>query len=100
MRQASRWVLSVVDGSRYLDAEPLRVIDTDILESIQSGIVFDKFSDSALAHDMPNLIDRLYQFEIYPILAHITHEKAVDFQKVDRQGFQVTKRRKSTAEII
>ncbi len=83
-----------------MDAETLRVVHAELLESCGNRVVFHELGDGLHADHMAELVDGFNHGVVHAVAEHILDEAAVDFEKVDRQAFEVGERTQAAAEII
>jgi hypothetical protein len=76
--------------SRRLNCETLGIIDTDSLQLLQHGAVFDKLGDSAHAGDFANLLDGLDDSIVYGIFYHGPDESPIYLKEIGRDRFQIS----------
>src|SRR5579862_4191888 len=85
---------------RLRDAVALRVVDAEAGEHLDDLGVLGPLGDGPLAGEMPDLVDRANHLAVDRVAQYLSHEAAVDLEKVDREMLEVTERGQPPAEVI
>ena len=90
----------VLDRLGLADQESLRVVDAELAQQVQRGLVLDTLGDRLDAEVLGHGDDRLHDLLIGGIDREVPDELDVDLDEGDRQVLQVGERAVAGAEVV
>ena len=77
--------------ARASDAVALGIVDADVSQALQDGIVLNELGDSAFSHYLAKFVDGPDHGIVDGIVDNIFDKHAIDLEKIHRQVLQIGK---------